>query len=126
MLYGQCGLQKRKTETHTQQEYAVLRQFLASEQLFAYTVFMDESYKRQLRRFYETHRRMPNYSEIMELVGFSSRASVFKLVLRLAKEGFLVKDKRGKLAPGNIWAIGKGLQVLGTIEAGFQIGRAHV
>ena len=62
---------------------------------------------------------MPSYSEIMELTGFSSRASVFKLVLRLAEDGFLIKDKRGKLSPGNIWNIGKGLRVLGVIEAGF-------
>jgi len=77
---------------------------------------MDEKYKRQLRSFYETHRRMPSYSEIMSLVGFSSRASVFKLISRLADEGFLVKDKRGKLSPGNIWGE---LRVLGLVEAGF-------
>lgn len=77
---------------------------------------MDEKYKRQLRSFYETHRRMPSYSEIMSLVGFSSRASVWKLVLRLTKDGFLIKDKRGRLAPGNIWG---SLRVLGLVEAGF-------
>jgi repressor LexA len=77
---------------------------------------MDEKYKRQLRQFYETRRRMPSYSEIMSLVGFSSRASVFKLISRLANEGFLIKDKRGKLSPGNIWGE---LRVLGLVEAGF-------
>ncbi len=77
---------------------------------------MDEQYKRQLRAFYELHRRMPSYSEIMTIVGFASRASVWKLVMRLAREGFLIKDKRGKLAPGNIWGE---LRVLGLIEAGF-------
>lgn len=84
--------------------------------MFAYTMRMDEKYKRQLRQFYETRRRMPSYSEIMSLVGFSSRASVFKLISRLANEGFLIKDKRGKLSPGNIWGE---LRVLGLVEAGF-------
>lgn len=84
--------------------------------MFAYTVRMDEKYKRQLRQFYETRRRMPSYSEIMSIVGFSSRASVFKLVERLGKVGFLIKDKHGKLAPGNIWGE---LRVLGLVEAGF-------
>ena len=79
-------------------------------------VLMDERYKRQLRSFYETHRRMPTYSEIMHIIGFSSRASVFKLLSRLAKQGFLIKDKSGKLAPGNIWGE---LHVLGFVEAGF-------
>lgn len=77
---------------------------------------MDEKYKRQLQRFYETRRRMPSYAEIMELTGFSSRASVFKLVKRLASDGFLIKDKRGKISPGNIWGT---LSVLGLVEAGF-------
>ncbi len=77
---------------------------------------MDDRYKRQLRGFYETHRRMPSYAEIMSLLGFSSRASVWKLISRLAKDGFLVKDKRGKLAPGRIWGE---LRVLGLVEAGF-------
>ncbi len=62
---------------------------------------------------------MPSYAEIMQLTEFSSRASVFKLIARLAQEGFLIKDRRGKLAPGNIWNIGKGLRILGTVEAGF-------
>lgn len=77
---------------------------------------MDEQYKKQIRAFYEKRRRMPNYSEIMHLVGFASRSSAFKLVERLARSGFLSKDKRGKLSPQNIWGE---LRVLGLVEAGF-------
>lgn len=80
---------------------------------------MDEHYKKKIAGFYERARRMPSYAEIMGLTGFSSRASVFKLISRLAEDGFLIKDKWGKLSPGNIWTIGKGLRVLGVIEAGF-------
>lgn len=81
-----------------------------------YTVPVDEKYKKEIRGFYRAHRRMPSYTEIMSLVGFSSRASVWKLVGRLAKEGFLAKDARGKLSPKNIWGQ---LHLLGIVEAGF-------
>lgn len=91
-------------------------QRLTGEQLFTYNTPVDETYKKHIREFYRENRRMPSYSEIMSLVGFASRASVFKLVNRLAKAGFLSKDTQGKLAPGNIW--GK-LRVLGLVEAGF-------
>ena len=97
----------------------MLRANKRSPILYPNTDYMDERYKKKIAGFYERTRRMPSYSEIMELTGFSSRASVFKLVLRLAEHGFLIKDKRGKLSPGNIWNIGKGLRVLGVIEAGF-------
>lgn len=77
---------------------------------------MDDTYKKQIRDFYRTNRRMPSYAEIMQLVGFSSRASVWKLITRLVRTGFLEKDRRGRIAPGNIWG---GLRALGIIEAGF-------
>lgn len=84
--------------------------------MFAYNGRMDETYKKHIREFYRDNRRMPSYGEIMSLTGFASRASVFKLVNRLAQVGFLSKDSRGKLAPGSIWGE---LRVLGLIEAGF-------
>jgi repressor LexA len=59
---------------------------------------------------------MPSYAEMMSLLGFSSRSSVWKLIARLAKDGFLIKDKRGKLSPGRVWGE---LRVLGFVEAGF-------
>ena len=77
---------------------------------------MDKEYRRKILRFYERTRRMPSYREIMTLVGFSSRASVFKLIERLARDRFLTKDTQGKLAPGNIWGE---LRLLGLVEAGF-------
>ena len=76
---------------------------LTGEQMFAYNTPVDETYKKHIREFYRENRRMPSYSEIMSLVGFTSRASVFKLVNRLAESGFLRKDTQGKLAPGNIF-----------------------
>ena len=89
---------------------------LTGEQMFAYNTSVDATYKKHILKFYCDHRRMPSYSEIMSLVGFASRASVFKLVNRLARAGFLQKDARGKLAPSNIWG---DLRLLGLVEAGF-------
>lgn len=77
---------------------------------------MDHEYKQRIRAFYEYHRRMPSYSEIMEITGLASSASVFKLVDRLKRQGFLFKDDRGKLIPGSL--VGE-LRVLGLVEAGF-------
>jgi repressor LexA len=77
---------------------------------------MDDTYKKQIRNFYQEHRRLPSYIEIMRLVGFSSRASVWKLITRLVDDGFLFKNRQGKIAPGNIWGE---LRVLGVVEAGF-------
>ncbi len=59
---------------------------------------------------------MPSYSELMGQTGFTSRASIFKLIRRLTEERFLTKDAHGHIAPGSTWG---GLRVLGLVEAGF-------
>lgn len=77
---------------------------------------MIEKYKKLIVRFYKKNRRMPNYGEIMSLLGFKSKNAVFKLVNKLKEERFLDKDDKGKLIPRNLWGE---LKVLGRIEAGF-------
>lgn len=77
---------------------------------------MTEKYKKLILRFYKRKRRMPNYTEIMDILGFKSKNSVFKLVKKLQEEGFLDKDEKGKLIPRNLFGE---LKVLGQIEAGF-------
>lgn len=52
----------------------------------------------------------------MEQTGFTSRASIFKLIRRLTESRFLTKDTAGHIAPGLAWG---GLRMLGLIEAGF-------
>jgi SOS regulatory protein LexA len=59
---------------------------------------------------------MPTWSEIMELCGFKSRHAVTKLVRRLENEGFLRKDAKGFLLPGNIYG---NVKVLGVVAAGW-------
>ncbi|MDP3837193.1 MAG: transcriptional repressor LexA [bacterium] len=77
---------------------------------------MIEKYKKQIVVFYRVNRRMPNYAEIMALLGYKSKNAVFKLVRKLQAENFLDKDKKGKLIPKNIYGE---LKVLGRVEAGF-------
>lgn len=76
----------------------------------------DNARKTRIREFYRREKRMPSYGEIMTLAGFSSRSSAWKLVTRLSREGFLTKDKRGRLAPKNMWGA---LRMFGLVEAGF-------
>lgn len=58
---------------------------------------------------------MPSYAEIMAITGLKSKDSVFKLVERLSRLGYLRKDRRGKIIPSTI--IGE-IRLLGLVEAG--------
>ncbi len=59
---------------------------------------------------------MPSYAEIMRLVGFKSKNAVYKLINKLVEDGFLEKDRSGKLIPRNIFGE---IRRLGVVEAGF-------
>jgi repressor LexA len=69
-----------------------------------------------IRRFYAEKGRMPSFSEVGELVGLSSKSSVFKLIDRLVEQNLLARDETGRLLPGQLR---KPLRVLGSVEAGF-------
>jgi len=69
-----------------------------------------------ISNFYHDNGRMPSFSEIGELVGFSSKNAVSKFVNKLVQNGVLEKDEKGKLIPRSISATAR---VLGTVEAGF-------
>lgn len=77
---------------------------------------MLEKYKKQIINFYRTSRRMPNYTEIMQLLDFKSKNAVFKLIKRLEEDSFITKDDKGKLIPHHLYGE---LKVLGQVEAGF-------
>lgn len=66
--------------------------------------------------FYQRRNRMPTYAELMEIYGFKSKNSVFKLVKKMMEENFLGKDDSGRLLPGKLF---KEIRVLGLVEAGF-------
>jgi repressor LexA len=72
--------------------------------------------KNKITLFYKKHRRMPSYSEIMEMLGYRSKNSAFRLVKKLLSENFLAQDKSGRLIPDKIYGQ---IKVLGTVQAGF-------
>ncbi len=71
--------------------------------------------KDKILSFHREHKRMPSYSEIMELVGYKSKNAVSKLVHKLIDAGVLDKDAQGKLIPS--LAAGE-VPLLGLVEAG--------
>ncbi len=76
---------------------------------------MFESYKNKILKFYNDTRRMPSYAEIMTLLDFKSKNSVYKLINKLVTEGILDKDSRGRLVPNRI---DSEIPLLGLVEAG--------
>ena len=77
---------------------------------------MYDTYKRKIIGFYERHKRMPGYKEIMHATGLASKNSVYKLINKLAEDGVVKKDKQGRLSPGRSLV---GIPLLGLVEAGF-------
>jgi SOS regulatory protein LexA len=77
---------------------------------------MYETYKKKVIGFYERHKRMPGYKELMQLTGFRSKNAVYKLIGKLVEDGVVVKDRDGRLAPGDRM---RGIPLLGLVEAGF-------
>jgi repressor LexA len=71
--------------------------------------------------FYQKHRRMPSYGEIMKLTGYKTKSAVSYVVDKLIEQGVISKDIAGKLIPNRISPINSFGQtkVLGLVEAGF-------
>ncbi len=78
-----------------------------------------DSRKRRTIDFYRAHKRMPSYSELCGLLGFSSKQASVRVVDKWVDEKFLSKDEKGKLIPGDSF---HALKLLGLIEAGFPTG----
>jgi SOS regulatory protein LexA len=70
----------------------------------------------RLKLFYNQTGRMPSYSEITEILGFSSKNASFKFVEKLIRANIVEKDSKGKLIPK---ALINPVKVLGVVEAGF-------
>lgn len=75
-----------------------------------------ESYVDKIAKFYRDTHRLPSYSEIMKLLNFRSKNSVYKLVNKMTEQKLLSKTGNGKLSPLRIFG---NIKVLGTVEAGF-------
>ena len=75
----------------------------------------DITNRRKILDFYRSNYRMPSYAEIMDITGLRSKDSVFKLVGRLSRDGYLRKDRRGRILPTSV--LGE-IKILGLVEAG--------
>ena len=83
--------------------------------MFTYNKNMDV-YKNKLVSFYQRQRRMPSYSEMLALFGYRSKNAVHKLVGRLIADGFIKKDRQGRLLPHRFFG---SVRLLGDVQAGF-------
>ena len=72
--------------------------------------------KTKLIHFFEKHKRLPSYSEMLDLFSLKSKNTIAYLVERFIKEGLIQKDERGRLVPKKLLP---GIKILGTVEAGF-------
>lgn len=70
-----------------------------------------------LKKFFKKNRRLPSYSEMLKLFGFSSKNAVFKLINKWV-EANLLRKENGKLSPTPRFFA---LPLLGNIKAGFPI-----
>lgn len=59
----------------------------------------DETYLQRLQDYYATHRVLPSFAQIGELLGLKSSSSVAALAKRLKERGYLDSGPTGRLAP---------------------------
>lgn len=72
--------------------------------------------REKLLSFYRKNRRMPSITEMLTLFNLSSRSSAFYVSSRLIEEGYVTKDKTGKLIPAaGLFSV----PLLGHVRAGF-------
>ena len=74
------------------------------------------SYAKKISAFYLHSKRMPTYSEMLDIFKLSSKNAVFKRINALIKEGFLEKDAKGRILPKRI---ARPLPLAGFVQAGF-------
>ncbi len=77
---------------------------------------MHNEYKGKLDAFYRREKRMPTYSEMMQLFGFKSKNAVYQVVNKLIESGLVAKDHLGRLIPEPAF---NETPLLGLVKAGF-------
>jgi len=76
---------------------------------------MIEEYKNKIIDFYNRHKRMPGYAELMTLTGFRSKNAVYKLINKLVEMEVLSKDASGRITFAKM---PDEIPILGLVEAG--------
>jgi len=69
-----------------------------------------------LRRFWRMNRRLPTYSEMCRIFGYSSKNAAFRMAKKLIDEGYVEKDDGGRLMPCSDRL---GIPLVGYVQAGF-------
>ena len=77
---------------------------------------MKNIYQTKIENFYERNKRMPTYSEMMNLFSFKSKNAVFRIVEKLMEAGLVAKDHLGRLIPSETFGE---IPKLGLVKAGF-------
>ncbi len=72
--------------------------------------------KEKLVLFFNSNGRMPSYFELAKLYGFKSKNAAYSLANSFIDQNILKRDSRGFLIPGEQF---NGIQILGTVQAGF-------
>lgn len=75
-----------------------------------------QQYANKLHRHYLKTKRMPSYSEMLEIFSLRSKNAAYKRIAALVGEGFLEKDSRGRLLPVRLH---NPVKLLGSVAAGF-------
>lgn len=61
----------------------------------------DQQHLQTLRDYFATHRMLPSYAELGDVLGFSGKAGAFQLARRLVETGHLQSAVGGRLAPAD-------------------------
>ena len=80
-----------------------------------FSKLMNNEPTEQLKTFYRLEKRMPSYSEMMEMFGFKSKNAVYRLVQKMLDAGIVAKDHIGRLLPT---ALFNDIPVGGLVKAG--------
>jgi repressor LexA len=75
---------------------------------------MKQDYLQQIKSFHSKHRRLPTYTEMLELFGFASRNAVHWVVKKWIEQGLLEKIGNRLSPTASFFA----LPILGIIQAG--------
>jgi len=75
-----------------------------------------EEYRETLARFYREHKRMPSFSELMDLWDYKTKSAVHYRIEKLSEAGIIGKDGTGRIIPRSLES---GTKLLGLVEAGF-------
>ena len=76
---------------------------------------MRNLYQVKLESFYEQNKRMPTYSEMLNLFGLKSKNAISKIVQKLVDAGLVAKDHLGRIVPTKSF---REIPLLGLVTAG--------